>query len=89
MTACNYTPAQIDDMPFVDILELFKYWREWPPTHIILNYVHKDRSGDETSQEEKPKPIDPNDPSGIGAFFSSNPAFAKEIEKRKNIQNGE
>ena len=41
MTACCYTPAEIDEMTLADVINLFAYWRENPPTHEILKCVHR------------------------------------------------
>ncbi len=41
MTGCGYTPAEIDEMTLHDVLALFAYWRDYPPTHEILKCVHR------------------------------------------------
>ena len=67
MTACGYTPAEIDEMTLFDVANLFAYWRETPPAHEILKCVYR----------IAPKPMaEPNtadDPSGIGALIARFP----------------
>ncbi|MDR3407077.1 MAG: hypothetical protein P4L68_01100 [Methylovirgula sp.] len=67
MTACSYTPAEIDEMTLFDVANLFAYWRETPPAHEILKCVYR----------IAPKPAaEPNaagDPSGIGALIARFP----------------
>jgi hypothetical protein len=41
MTSCGYTPAEIDEVTLHDVLALFAYWRDFPPTHEILNCVYR------------------------------------------------
>lgn len=68
MSACGYTPAQIDDMPFHDVLSLFAYWREFPPMHEILKSVFQiERAADRTPIRSD------SDPSGIGGLISRYP----------------
>lgn len=40
MTACGYTSAQIDAMPFPAYLDLVAYWHKNPPVHLLLKWVH-------------------------------------------------
>jgi hypothetical protein len=75
MTACHYTPSQIDDLEMIDVIELFKYWKEWPPTHEILAIVHRNPDAVKAEQREQ-KIVDPEDPSGIGALISAFPKGA-------------
>jgi hypothetical protein len=67
MTACGYTPSEIDEMTFFDVADLFAYWRENPPAHEILQYVYR----------IAPKPMtaihSDEDPSGIGALITRFP----------------
>ena len=70
MTACHYTPSQIDDLEMLDVIDLFRYWSKWPPTHEILAQVHRVRP----AHEEKPEiPANADDPSGIGGMIASSP----------------
>jgi hypothetical protein len=67
MTACGYTPAEIDEMTLFDVMGLFAYWRENPPTHEILKCVYRitpKSAADSTSV---------HDPSGIGALIARFP----------------
>lgn len=68
MTACNYTPGEIDDMPFCDVLDLFAYWRDSPPTHEILKCVF----GIERKCEQADTRSE-SDPSGIGDLMARCP----------------
>jgi hypothetical protein len=68
MTACGFTPGDIDEMTLFDIHALFDYWRDYPPVHEILKSVH--------GIERKPMPsVAPNagDPSGIGGLIARFP----------------
>ena len=38
MTACGYTPAEIDALPFPAYLDLLAYWRRNPPAHMLLKW---------------------------------------------------
>ena len=38
MTACGYTPAEIDATPFPAYLDLLKYWQKNPPTHLLMKW---------------------------------------------------
>lgn len=68
MTACGYTPAQIDELTMYDVRQLFAYWRDYPPTHEILKHVYQ-------IEQKAPPPIEENanDPSGIGALIKRFP----------------
>jgi hypothetical protein len=78
MTACHYTPSQIAEMEMLDILSLFAYWKDWPPTHEILRLVHGTKSPGGKGDEKK-KSVDPNDPSGIGGLIHAFPnGFVKD-----------
>ncbi|WP_158810118.1 hypothetical protein [Beijerinckia sp. L45] len=41
MTACGFTPDQLDAMPMHDVLALLRYWWDAPPTHEILAAVYQ------------------------------------------------
>ncbi len=68
MASCGYTPAQIDEMTMYDVLNLFIYWREFPPTHEILKCVYR--------IEQRPEQIanSKSDPSGIGGLMARFPS---------------
>ncbi|MHB8885809.1 MAG: hypothetical protein ACYC5H_12180 [Methylovirgula sp.] len=67
MTACSFTPAEIDEMTLFDVVSLFAYWRDYPPVHEILKCVYR--------IEKKPEPniASLDDPSGIGALIARFP----------------
>lgn len=67
MTACGFTPAEIDEMSLADVMALFAYWREHPPVHEILKCVYRIES------KPEPKPATSSDPSGIGALIARFP----------------
>jgi hypothetical protein len=66
MTACGYTPDQIDAMPMHDVLALLRSWRDAPPTHEILAAVYQIKRSDRV-------PNNPRDPSNIGALIARFP----------------
>jgi hypothetical protein len=68
MTSCGYTPAEIDDMPFCDVLGLLAYWQDFPPVHEILKCVYRIERNVEAT--EMPSVADP---SGIGGLISRFP----------------
>jgi len=76
MTACGYTPAEIDEMTLHDVLGLFSYWRDCPPVHEILKAVYR--------IEPKAKPAvagSGGDPSGISNLIARFPdGFVKARE---------
>lgn len=76
MSACGYTPAEIDEMTLHDVLGLFAYWRDYPPTHEILKCVY--------GVQRKPEAANPKcgyDPSGIGGLIARFPdGFVRAIE---------
>ena len=41
MTACGFTPAEIDEMTLFDVMALFEYWRDFPPSHEILKLAYR------------------------------------------------
>ena len=61
MTSCGYTPAEIDEVTLHDVLGLFAYWRDFPPTHEILKCVYRI------------EPTSKSDPSGIGGLVARFP----------------
>ena len=67
MTACGYTPAEIDEMTLYDVSALFAYWREYPPVHEILACVYR------IAPKPAPAPVSSSDPSGIGALIARFP----------------
>jgi hypothetical protein len=74
MAACGYTPAEIDDMPFCDVLGLYAYWQEYPPVHEILKCVYRiEPNVVESAASSK------TDPSGIGGLLARYPqGFVRE-----------
>lgn len=69
MTACGYTPDEIDDMPFCDVVGLLAYWRDYPPVHEILKCVYRiERNVDAIDGSRNPE-----DPSGIGGLIARFP----------------
>ncbi len=66
MTACGFTPADIDEMTLFDIHALFDYWRDFPPVHEILKAVHG-------IERKSLRPADSGDPSGIGGLIARFP----------------
>ncbi len=66
MTACGFTPVEIDEMTLFDVNALFAYWRDFPPAHEILKCVH--------GITRTPKPVNAvGDPSGIGSLITRFP----------------
>lgn len=78
MTACGYTPAEIDEMTLHDIRQLFAYWREWPPVHEILKCVYRLEPKPMTSSRRSDA-----DPSGIGALVARFPDGAVKMDSSK------
>lgn len=68
MTACGYTPDEIDDMAFCDVLGLLAYWEEWPPVHEILKCVYRIERN-----REPPAKSGGTDPSDIGDLIARFP----------------
>lgn len=68
MTACGYTPAQIDEMTLHDVLGLFAYWQDYPPTHEILKCVYRIERKVEARTSHSAA-----DPSGIGGLIARFP----------------
>lgn len=64
MTACGYTPADIDAMAMHDVLGLLRHWRDHPPACEILAAVHR---------VEPAAHVDPDDPSGLATLIRSHP----------------
>ena len=76
MTACGYTPAEIDEMTLHDVLAAFTYWREYPPTHEILKCVYRIEPA-----RRSPSSNSVVDPSGIGGLISRYPdGFVRSAE---------
>jgi hypothetical protein len=68
MTSCGYTPTEIDELTLHDVLSLFAYWREFPPTHEILKTVYRiEQKTDRAIARSE------NDPSGIGGLIARFP----------------
>lgn len=68
MTSCGFTPAEIDELTFHDVLSLFAYWREFPPTHEILKYAYRIEQKNERESVKSR-----SDPSGIGGLIARFP----------------
>jgi hypothetical protein len=68
MTACGFTPAEIDDMTLFDLRDLLAYWRDHPPVHDILKSVYRIEC-----QPEVPMHESSGDPSGIGSLLARFP----------------
>jgi hypothetical protein len=68
MTACGFTPAEIDEMSLYDVLALFAYWQDHPPVHEILKCVYRIES------KPEPQSFSEKDPSGIGALIAHFPS---------------
>ncbi len=67
MTAGGYTPAEIDEMTLFDVMNLFAYWRENPPTQRILKCVYR------IAPKPAPESASAHDPSGVGALIARFP----------------
>ncbi len=67
MSACGYTPAEIDAMTLFDVTNLFAYWRENPPVHEILKAVYR------IAPKPVAKTVPADDPSGIGTLIARFP----------------
>jgi hypothetical protein len=76
MTTCGYTPAEIDELTFHDVLSIFAYWREFPPTHEILKGI----CCVERKPDRKVTKID-GDPSGIGNLIARFPNGAVRLNE--------
>lgn len=68
MTVCKYTPGEIDEMTLHDVINLFAYWRDYPPTHEILKCVYR-------IEQKRDRSITNShtDPSGIGGLIARFP----------------
>jgi hypothetical protein len=64
----RYTPAEIDEVTLHDVLSLFAYWRDFPPTHEILKCVYRIEQ-----KQERPITTSKSDPSGIGGLVARFP----------------
>jgi len=67
MTACGFTPTEIDEMSLADVIALFAYWRQHPPVNEILQCVYR------LEPKPEPKAVSRDDPSGIGALIARFP----------------
>lgn len=67
MTACGYTPAEIDEMTLFDVVNLFGYWRAHPPAHEILQCVYR------IVPKPEAEPVAADDPSGIASLIARFP----------------
>lgn len=77
MTACGYTPAEIDEMTLHDVLALFAYWRDYPPAHEILKCVHRIERKQQAVASKSA-----GDPSGIGGLIARYPdGFVRAAER--------
>ena len=68
MTSCGYTPTEIDEMSLHDVVGLFEYWRDSPPTHEILKCVYRIEP-----KTERQITNSNADPSGIGGLIARYP----------------
>jgi hypothetical protein len=68
MTSCGYTPEEIDEVTLQDVVALFAYWRDFPPTHEILKCVYRIEQ-----KQERPITTSKSDPSGIGGLVARFP----------------
>lgn len=68
MTCCSYTPTEIDELTFHDVLSLFAYWREFPPVHEILKSVYRIEQ-----KQDRMIAKSQSDPSGIGGLIARFP----------------
>ncbi len=68
MTSCGYTPAEIAELTFQDVINLFTYWREFPPVHEILKCVYRIEQAADISRNRNS-----GDPSGIGGLIARFP----------------
>lgn len=69
MTACGFTPDQLDAMAMQDVLALLRYWRDAPPSHEILAAVYQIKRSDAVRQNTQ-------DPSNIGDLIARFPSGA-------------
>jgi len=68
MTGCGYTPGEIGELPIHDVINLFTYWRAFPPVHEILKSVFQIKPNSNLAQDKSS-----NDPSGIGGLIARFP----------------
>jgi hypothetical protein len=76
MTGCGYTPAEIGELSFHDVLNLFAYWREFPPVHEILKCVYRIERSSNVARNKNS-----SDPSGIGSLIARFPDGLVRAEK--------
>jgi hypothetical protein len=36
ITSTGWTFRQLDELPLPEVWELFEYWNDWPPAHVLL-----------------------------------------------------
>ncbi len=61
MTATGYTLDEADAMPFPKVVELFRYWLECPPAHLLLKgFVGYKGSRKELNEHERAALPPPN-----------------------------
>jgi len=68
MTACGYTPSEIDELTLHELVNLLRYWEVWPPVHETLKHIYR--------LEPKRKDCavkSDGDPSGIGSLIARFP----------------
>jgi hypothetical protein len=68
MAVCGYTPAEIDEMPFCDVVGLYSYWRDYPPVDEIMKCVYRIERVSDGSEAVRVE-----DPSNIGSLISRFP----------------
>jgi hypothetical protein len=76
MASCGYTPTEIDELTLHDVVNLFAYWRDFPPAHEILKCVYRIEP---ISNQEIAKSN--GDPSGIGGLIARFPDGLVRAEK--------
>lgn len=76
MAGCGYTPSEIDELTLHDVIDLFAYWREFPPTHEILKCVYRIEQKSNRDMTSSTR-----DPSGIGGLIARFPDGCVRAEK--------
>jgi hypothetical protein len=60
MTAMGWKLEDIEEMPFADIVQLFEYWAEYPPLHLMVRtYMGYKSVPKEDQPKEKPHIVAP------------------------------
>jgi hypothetical protein len=72
----------VDEMYLDEIWELFDYWREFPPTHIILSAMHGGERKNKPSAPREKVP-DPEQNAPAKSFDSLPLAVQQAIEKER------